>query len=181
MRPICKKTAIALGVSLAALMATTSYVNAQSCFVGASTSAEVGQIKAEGITFSQNGLGFGLLGGCAIAVDKFDVGARIAYDWSQNGGNDGVWQAVGTLGYRLNENVKPYLLAGYGGVKIDYQDYAASHRGLVAGAGLEIALGKNVALIAEYNRLWLSAKTFDDIKIDPGAHVVRVGVTYKLF
>jgi opacity protein-like surface antigen len=74
-----------------------------------------------------------------------------------------------------------YGLAGYGGVKIDTQDYAASHRGLVAGAGVAIALSKNTALIAEYNRVWLNAKTFDDIKIDPGAHVVRIGLTYKLF
>ena len=176
MKDFLKKFAIAL----VALSAVATYAQADvGCYVGVSASATVASVKAEGVSISENGLGAGVLGGCAIAIDKFDIGGRLAYDWSKDGGSAGSWQAVGVLGYRLNDYVRPYALAGLAGIKIDLHDYKQSHSGMVAGAGFEISLSKNLALITEYNRLWANAKTFDDIRLDPGQHVVRIGVVSR--
>jgi opacity protein-like surface antigen len=97
-------------------------------------------------------------------------------------GVDGAWQAVGILGYRLNEHVKPYVLAGVGGAKINYDEaYKFSHKGFVAGAGVEIGLGKRWSIVAEYSRQWLDAKDFEGVSVKPNADIVRIGATYKLF
>ena len=146
------------------------------CYVGATASAQIAQASSAGITVAENGTGLGAMVGCGIGVGGLDLGGRVGYDWGINSFADGSWHAAGVAGWRLNDYVRPYALAGFAGVDGGYH-----FRGLMAGAGLDIRLSKGVSLVTEYNRVWLDAKTIDDIKVKPGAHVIRVGVKADLF
>lgn len=167
---------IALAILIMSAVMWTPRANAQTCYVGATASAQIAQASAQGITVAENGTAIGANVGCGIGIGPMDVGARVGYDWGINSFADGSWHAAGVLGWRLNDYVRPYMLAGFAGVDGDFH-----FRGLMAGAGLDIKLAKSLSLVTEYNRVWLDARTIDEIKVKPGVHAIRVGLKADLF
>lgn len=162
---------------LSAIMWTPrAHAQMPSCYVGGSLNGQIASVKEDSVTFSDKGVGYGVLAGCQIGLGSLDVGGRLGYDWTKHEAHMGSWHAAGILGWRLNEHVRPYALLGVTGVDVD-----ANFKGIVGGAGLEIALAKQLAATIEYNRVWLDARTIEDVKVKPSIDVIRLGLVYKLF
>ena len=69
----------------------------------------------------------------------------------------GSWHLAATLGWKLNDHVRPYALLGVTGVDVE-----TSFKGIMAGGGVELTLAKQLSATLEYNRLWLDSKTVDE-------------------
>lgn len=167
--------ALAILIMSAVMFAPRAEAQAAGCYIGGSLNGQIASIKDDGVTFTDKGVGYGVLGGCSIGIGPVDLGGRLGYDWTKHEESMGAWHAAAILGWRLNEHVRPYALLGVTGV-----DVSANFKGIIGGAGLEIALAKHLAATLEYNKVWLDARTIEDVKVKPSIDVIRLGLIYKL-
>lgn len=165
-----------------------------SCYVGGSvgmgsTVTRISDTEYHADLGSDGYIGGGEVG-CDMSLSAFVVGGLVRYDFNNLGGSidgsevdaGGVWTVAAKAGMKLNQGAVVYGLIGLAGTKIKVEDVAsASHRGWMAGAGVELAIANSpISIFAEYNYLDLGSKTYTDAddasaSIDPVTHIGRIG------
>lgn len=172
-------------------------VPAASCYLGASigtgatvTTFGAGEISAD---LGSDGYLGGGEAGCDMRLGAFVIGGLARYDWNNIGGTiegrdvdaGGMWTIAAKGGIDLNKGTTIYALAGIAGTKIEVEGIdSASHRGLMLGAGIEVAIANGpFSVFAEYNRIQFGRETYSDGEdaagIDPVVHVGRLGGRFR--
>lgn len=175
--------------------------------------ASVAGVTIDGLS-SQGATLTGLVG-CDMRVERFVFGAFADYTWHDDSeftisaslppifsGNvvemsiDNEWSIGGRAGYLVTPDVLAYglvayskmemsdldLLSSLGGPSFDFGEFD----GWAFGGGVDVALGGNLFLKAEYRWTDYDSETVDlipgfaDLKLDPDVHSARVALTYKL-
>lgn len=160
-----------------------------SCYVQGLGGANISGAKAEdgsGFVESVSASGWTLAvgGGCDLKLQRFVVGVVGRYEVPVQQDKDlfevkGSWLAAARAGYLLNEGLLAYGLVGMSGATWDIGDVDQQTRGLVFGAGLEVMLNKSLSLNAEYTNTQYGKWREGDFKINPEAHAMRLGLTYR--
>lgn len=162
------------------------------CYVEGSLASSITSSKMEGTvsaTLATDGYTGGIGVGCDYKLNsKFLVGAFGRYDLGKIDGKtgdttisqDAVWTAAARAGYFVNPSVLIYGLAGISGTKIDLTGVdKLSADGLILGAGLEIDLGANIWLGAEYSRTDYGKFAIEGDQLRPTSDTVRATIKYK--
>ncbi len=164
-----------------------------SCYVGGSVGVGSTVTRISDTEFFADLGSDGYVGGgefgCDMSLSGFVVGGLARYDFNNLGGSidgtsvdaGGVWTIAAKAGLKINSGATIYGIAGIAGTKIKVEAVdSASHRGWMAGAGVELAIANSpVSLFAEYNYLTLGGETYENeegaARIDPVTHIGRVG------
>lgn len=172
-------------------------VPAASCYLGGSVGMGSTVTRISDTEFFADLGSDGYVGGGEIGCDMnlagFVVGGLARYDFNNLGGKiedtsidaGGVWTIAAKAGFKINSGATIYGLAGIAGTKIKVEAVdSASHRGWMAGAGVELAIANSpLSLFAEYNYLTLGGETYENeegaAKIDPVTHIGRVGGRFR--
>lgn len=123
-------------------------------------------------------------GGCDVKLQRVVIGVVGRYEVPVQQDKDlfevkGSWLAAARAGYLLNEGLLVYGLAGLTGTSWDIGDVDQQARGLVLGAGLEVMLTKSLSINAEYTNTQYGKWRDGDVQINPDAHAMRLGLTYR--
>lgn len=180
-----------LTAAMLALLPSVAFAQV-GCYVEGSLASSITSSKIEGatsVTVATDGYTGGIGLGCDYKLNsKFLVGALGRYDIGKIDGTtfdakisqDAVWTAAARAGYFVNPSVLIYGLAGLSGTKIDFTGVdKISAEGLVLGAGLEIDLGANIWLGAEYTRTDFGKFNIDADRLNPTSDTVRMTMKYK--
>lgn len=157
-----------------------------SCYVQALGSASVSTFTSPGVvTVSASDWTATGGVGCDYRVERFVIGILGRYD-RRIGSQDPIkadhaWSGAARLGYMINPGVMGYGLAGITQQTFQADTLKQDARGLLVGAGLEIDLGRGLALTVEYSQARLGSWTDSGIKVDPATQSARLGLTYRFF
>lgn len=185
------------GQPSAAPTVLNTVVNVPSCYVGASVGMGASVTRVSGGQFvddlgSDGYIGGGELG-CDMSFGQLVLGGLARYDWNNLGGSidgtgvdaGGIWTIAAKAGLAVNKGATIYGLLGIAGTKVKIEGVdSESHRGWMAGAGVELAIANSpISIFAEYNYIELGGQTFTggeesasvDPTVDPTTHVGRVG------
>ncbi len=149
---------------------------------------------------SSNGVLYAPGAGCDYRIsDKMILGVMTRYDFGTldttltwgttelSAKLKNQWMVGARFGVELNPVTIGYVLAGYGGAKVDLgdPDFNYDPKGKVVGAGIEWMIpGSSLVGKVEYSYTMYDKKSFDlggpaplDVKTD--AHAVRFGLVYR--
>lgn len=118
--------------------------------------------------------------GCKMSISSIMLGGLLRYDFLDIKGNsiggNGRWMAAATLGWSPLPGGEIYTLAGFSGTRLKFDGEAETFQAYVLGAGVNIALSKNLKAFGEYNAFIGRAKFFEDFRAAEKGHVGRAGL-----
>lgn len=122
--------------------------------------------------------------GCDARIGRVVVGALGRYEIPVEQDKDlfevkGSWLAAARAGYMVNTQLLVYGLVGVNLGSWQLGDISQDTKGLVLGAGAEIGLSDSLSLTLEYTNTQYGKWTEGDFRINPEAHAMRVGMSYR--
>ena len=159
-----------------------------SCYVQGLAGAAVDAVRETGAALpasaSVSGWTAGVGAGCDLRLQRAVIGAlaRVEAPVDMDGSlirADYSWTAALRGGYLITPTLLAYGIIGYSGTELRLADIDVDRRGLVVGAGMEVAVSAHWALTAEYTQTGLGRVSDGITTLEPVSHRARLGVSYR--